>query len=267
MSLDTNTIQYLQTLKREINTQVVEYGKYTQRERTALYNDDAGSYTIISKANNNKIDVHSSKSFVEVIKEELKRRGNETGKNATLSIGLNGGYFVADDDFGEGKAEYHRILSQQWEVLKSINDRIMEHEEFLLALLKLSPSVQEFQKTYRAFLKIRIVGNSEMTSNPVFVDNQAESGYLVKYKLEGGQNADTVLPDGFTVNVPYIKASKKLYNIKVDVQILNSASNQLRIKVNIPLFENIEETAIIDEINSIKKSLSGCTDLLVLSDI
>ena len=89
---------------------------------------------------------------------------------------------------------------------------------------------------------------------------------MVKYKLEG-QNADTIIPDSLKVVLPYIKASEKKYEIDVDVQILNSSNNQLRIKVNIPLMEKIEEQAIIDEITDIKEQLKEFDKMLVLSDI
>lgn len=263
--VNVETIKAIQELSRPDQLEVIEYGKYTKRDRLATYDDGEAKYTVYKTGSNDRT-VHSRKSFVECVKEELSRRNKEKGELSTLSVGIDGGYFIADDDFNEGKVIYKRVLSQQWETLAQMNGRIMDHEEFLMALLKLSPSIKDFHKTYKGFLTVRIVGKSEMTSNPVFVNNQAESGYLVKYKLEG-QNADTIIPDSLKVVLPYIKASEKKYEIDVDVQILNSSNNQLRIKVNIPLMENIEEQAIIDEITDIKEQLKEFDKMLVLSDI
>lgn len=261
-------LEFLQQQKRETKTDVKIYGKYGDvRKREAIYEDSAGKYKVMNCGCQEDIEVHSSRSFIEYIKEELRRRENETGRNATLTIGINGGKFVADDSFDEGVCEYSRINSQQWNLLKSLNGKFLNHEEFLLDLSRLSPSVQDFKNVYKNYLKIRKMGESELVSNPVFVDGEAESGYMVKYKLRGGNEADGIVPDGFTVNVPFIKASKKLYEVRVDCQILNDSSNSIRIKVNIPTIEKIEEDAVIDEITEIKEALKEQTDLLVLSDI
>lgn len=264
--LNADTIEYLNTLQRPNETTVVEYGKYSNRERKAIYNDGNKRYEVKTKAIN-EIEVNSSRALIEFVKSEFTRRKNKTGKNASLQINLAGGEFTADDDFNEGICSYGRITSEQWQFIKSIEGRIMNHEEFLMALLKLSPSIKDFQKTYRAFLKLRVIGKSEMVSNPVYIDGQAESGYMVKYKLDGGQGTDAVIPDKFTIEIPYIKASKDKYAIDVECQVLNNGSNEIRIKVNVPLLEYIEETAIIDEINNIKEQLKDYTELLVLSDI
>lgn len=151
-------------------------------------------------------------------------------------------------------------------MLRRINGQILGHEEFLMSILALSPSVADFKEVYKKFLTLRIVGKSELTSNPVFVNNQAESGYLVKYKLEG-QNSDVVVPDGFYVSVPFVKAGQKKYGVNVEVQVLNSSSNELRMKINIPELDYIEETAIIDEIEEIKAETKKYDKMLILSDI
>lgn len=265
--IDTvDTIEYLQTQSRSSLLELTEYGKYTSRKREAIYDDGNRKYSILEKTTPD-LQVNSSRALIEYVKSEFKRRNNEKGNNASLKINLNGGQFVADDDFDEGICRYSRVTSQQWGVLKMMNGEIMNHEQFLMFLLKLSPSIQSFHNVYKSFLKLRIVGNSEMVSNPVFTNGQAESGYLVKYKLEGGQGADAIIPDSFTVSVPYVKASEKKYNVDVDIQVLNNGQNEVRIKVNIPLIENIEETAIIDEINDIKEQLKDYSEMLVLSDI
>lgn len=267
MNTDADTIEFLQSLKRPETMLIKEYGKYSERTREAVYDGREQNYSVRKSFTETGLKVHSSRSLIEYIKSELNRRGKETGKNSTLKIGISGGTFCADDDFSEGICEYTRVLSQQWNVLAGINGRIMNHEEFLMALLKLSPSIQDFHKKYKAFLKVRIIGKSTMTSNPVFVEGEAESGYMVKYKLETGQSAEDQVPDGFKVQVPYVKASDKKYDIDVDVQIMNGSNNQLQIKVNIPLLEKVEEDAILDEIKSIKEQISKYSDMLVLSDI
>lgn len=253
-------------LKRPEQITVTQYGRYTSRNADAVYDDDAKGYRV-NRVSGCQTNLASKKSLVQFIKEELKRRDNITGKNASLRIGESGGSFIADDNFGEGLCSYKRINSQQWLLVRDLDGEVLNHETFLMYLLKLSPSIVDFKKTYASFLTVRKIGKSELVSNPVFVNNEAESGYLVKYKLEGGQGADDVIPDGFKLSVPFIKASNKKYDLDVDVQILNDNSNQLRIKINIPLLENIEEQAIIDEIEDIKSELAEQTDLLVLSDI
>lgn len=266
MSIGTEFIEEIQKLSRPDKLEVTQYGKYSSRTVEAVYNDANQQYEV-QKVNASTTSLSSTKSLIQFVKEEFKRRDNKTGNNSTLRIGINGGKFTADDNFGEGICEYKRVLSQQWEMLDEINGRIMNHEEFLMALLKLSPSINDFREAYKSFLKVRVVGNSEMVSNPVFVNNQAESGYMVKYKLQGGQSADDVIPDHFSVTVPYVKASDKKYDIDVDVQIMNDNCNNLKIKINIPLLENKEEQAIIDEIENIKGELGDYKDMSILSDI
>lgn len=265
MSIDVETIEYLQNLARPETCEITQYGKYSERTVEAVYSDNKCEYSVHS-VKGDTMEVHSKKAFVEFITKELERRKNEDGDLATLIIGVSGGKFVADDNFQEGICTYNRIISQQWQMLRRINGQILGHEEFLMSILALSPSVADFKEVYKKFLTLRIVGKSELTSNPVFVNNQAESGYLVKYKLEG-QNSDVVVPDGFYVSVPFVKAGQKKYGVNVDVQVLNSSSNELRMKINIPELDYIEETAIIDEIEEIKAETKKYDKMLILSDI
>ena len=265
MGIDVETIDKLQNLARPETCEITQYGKYSERTVEAVYSDNRCEYSVHS-VKGDTMEVHSKKAFVEFITKELERRKNEDGDLATLIIGVSGGKFVADDNFQEGICTYNRIISQQWQMLRKINGQILGHEEFLMSILALSPSVADFKEVYKKFLTLRIVGKSELTSNPVFVNNQAESGYLVKYKLEG-QNSDVVVPDGFYVSVPFVKAGQKKYGVNVDVQVLNSSSNELRMKINIPELDYIEETAIIDEIEEIKAETKKYDKMLILSDI
>lgn len=258
-------LEFIQTQKRPEKLLITERGKYGERNVEAIYSDANGSYSVKSPANN-ITNVKSVTAFQQFIKEELKRRKNVKGTLSTLQIDINGGLFVADDDFNEGICKYARVLSQQWDLLTGINGKVFSHEDFLAVLVKLSPSIVDFNKTYSQFLKLRIIGKSEMLSAPVFVQGEAKSGYMCEYKIDGTK-AETTIPDSLVLQVPYAKASTVKYELPVEIQLLNSGSDRITIKVNIPTLENVEETAILDEVKAFKKELTDCTEMLVLSDI
>ena len=85
-----------------------EYGRYGSREVDLLYCDNEGNYKKLTSVPDEK-DVGSVKAFAACIKEELRRKENLTGNNATVRIYSQGGYFIPDDNFGTFKTTYNRI--------------------------------------------------------------------------------------------------------------------------------------------------------------
>lgn len=66
--------------------------------------------------------------------------------------------------------------------------------------------------------------------------------------------------------MPFAKAGDTKYSIPVDLLFFRNEDDELRIEVLCPEFENIEERAIIDESEYIKKETENLSELLILAD-
>jgi len=261
--IEKETLGAVLQLKRPEKQNITVYGNYSEKHLDAIYSDNAQSYCIKS-IDDKAYNVSNAKSFAAFIKEECGRRENKTGKLSTVVITQQGGSFVADDDFKEGTCKFNRALSQQWHVLAGIVNKTLDHESFLLALQGLKTSIEDFNDLYRKFIKVRIIGKSELDSNPVFIDNEAESGFKVKYTIQGGQKSEDILPSEFKLNLPYSKGSEKKYEVPIEVMMLNNGNNVIAIRIVCPDFERTEELAISDEVTQLRSDLDSLTDLLVL---
>lgn len=250
--------------RRPEKSEVTIYGNYSTKTKEAVYNDGEEEYTVREDIKSGE-SVSSVRSFATFIKEELRRRDNTTGNFATATINSKGGIFYADDDFIKGKCEFTRKLSQQWEALASCVDKTLRHEELLRVMQKLSPSIENFHELYIDLLDVRIIGRSEMTSNPIFVDGEATSGYKIKFKMQSGDQEESTLPCYFVCKVPYAKGNyEQMYEVPIELMYLNDGNGHLNILFQCPTFENIEETAMLDEVNYLKDELKKHEDLLVL---
>lgn len=257
---------YLRSQKRPEHLLVKEYGSYSERVCEYTYSDFDKGYQKKSRGNNEK-QVRSIGAFISAIKEELRRRNNKTGDKATVRLSLDGGFFTADDDFNGGvNIEYKRLNSQQWELFKSGINKTMDHRSFLLFLQALKPSIDKFDDVFRSYVTLRLVGHSELTSNPIITDNGQSSGYTCTYKLEDGTDGEETFPEGFRLNLQFAKAGVMTYDISVDLLFFRDDDDELKIQVLCPEFEHIEEQAIIDEAEKVKNDISESEDLLILSD-
>ena len=225
------------------------YGQYDSEKRTFIY-DDAHQRYILQNTIPQQKTVRSVKAFIAIIKEELKRRSNETGNKATVKVNLDGGYFIPDDNFGRECIEFTRLNSQQWNLLKSGINKVYNHKGFLQFLQGLSPSINDFRELFKRFSLLRLVGKSTLTSNPIITEDGQTQGYTCTYKLD----------------VPFAKAGEKNYTIPIELLFFRNEDDELRIEVQCPLFENIEEQAIIDEAELVKSETNSYSELLVLSD-
>lgn len=260
--------EVIKTIKENKRPELIEapiYGRYTAKNQTFLYSDSKHIYERLFSYPDNKT-VRSVKAFAEIIKEELRRRENESGDKATVKVSLEGGYFIPDDDYGREKIEFKRLNSQQWDIVKNGINRTYNHKTFLLFLQSLSPSIVNFNEVFKYFSLLRIVGNSTLTSNPIITESGQTQGYICTYKLDNGCDGEEYFPTGFSADVPFAKAGEKTYNIPFNLLFTRNDDNELRIEVLCPLFENIEENAIIDEANFIKSETEQFEKLLVLSD-
>lgn len=246
---------------------VKTYGNYEGFEKQeATYSDADKKYlTKTKQEGNNK--VRSVKAFIAFIEEELERRENRSGKFATAKITLEGGKFTADDNYNRGVCSYERLHSEQYNILEYYNGKVLDHEEFLTMLQKLKPSILGFAELYQRCSKIRIVGRSQMASQPMFDDEgNAESSFVCTYKLEDGTDEDVSLPANFLCKIPFAKAGEQKYQYLVELLFFNTKSNSIAIKVQVPEWETNEEIAVIDEANFVKETLSNLNELLVLAD-
>lgn len=260
-------ITSLKNQKRPETVEVPVYGLYSNKTRTFLYDDSQKRYDMVEETPNNK-EVRNVKAFALSIEEELKRRNNLTGEKATVNINLNGGVFIPDDDFGGYEIKFSRLNSQQWNLVKGMLNRTVNHKTFLLWLQGLKPSFDgaEFQELFLRFVQLKIVGSSKLMSNPIITENGQEQGFLCNYALSDGTEGTEHFPTGFNVSVTFAKAGDFEYNIPIDLLFTRDEDDTIQITVSCPEFENIEERAIIDEANYIKEQTESYSDLLVLSD-
>lgn len=243
------------------------YGLYSDKVKTFIYSDKDQIYKIKNSIPENK-EVRNVKAFAVSIAEELKRRGNETGAKATVNINLNGGLFIPDDDFGGYQIKFNRLNSQQWNWVKGMLNNTIDHKTFLLWLQGLKPSFNEavFHELFLKFVQLKIVGTSQLVSNPIITANGQEEGYTCNYKLQDGTEGEEHFPTGFKVVVPFAKAGDFEYDIPIDLLFTKNDNDRINITVLCPEFENIEERAIIDEATYIKEETEKYSELLVLSD-
>lgn len=264
-ALVKEAIEVLKNNKRPELVDATVYGRYSAKKKTLLYNDANEQYELHTSRPNNK-EVRSVKAFVTIIREELSRRENELGYKSTVKIDLTGGYFIPDDDFGEETIKFTRLNSQQWNLIKNGINKVYNHRQFLQFLQSLAPSFQNFQETFKNFSLLRLVGKSVLTSNPIITSEGQAEGYTCTYRLEDGCDGEEHFPTGFSLYAPFAKAGDRLYEIPIELLFFRNEDDELRIEVQCPLFENIEEEAIIEEAQFVKSETSACTDLLVLSD-
>lgn len=260
--------QAIDALKNQKRPELIEcpvYGQYSAKSKTFMYDDSKARYVDQASLPEGKF-VRSVKAFAKIIAEELRRRENATGDKATVSINLSGGKFIPDDNFGECSITFDRLNSQQWKLIKSgINTR-MNHKQFLLFLQGLKPSIAYFNDVFKSFSMLRMIGKTELTSNPIFTEDGQESGYTCSYKLEDGTTGEDKFPTGFVATVQFAKAGDKSYDIPIDLLFTRNELDEIEIEVLCPEFENIEEQAIIDEAEYIKEETKNYSELLVLSD-
>ena len=241
------------------------YGQYEWTKEELIYNDAEHKY--FSRISEPKTKtVRSAKAFAKLIKEELTRRENDNGERATVSLNLLGGYFVADDNLGRGYANFDRLNSQQWNLVKNGINKRYDHKNFLLFVQALKPSIVDFQEVYRRLATLRMVGNTTITSNPMFTEDGQNSGYTCHYRLEDGCDGEETYPSGFTVTVPFAKGGDTAYEIPIDLLFYRDEDDEIGIEVLCPEFENVEEQAILDEAEYISSELHQAERLLILSD-
>ena len=248
--------------QRPVKITAMVRGNYTDKEAEAIYNDAERQYHIKPPLKDIE-EVSTVKSFRDYITEELKRRKKETGKFATAVINSTGGYFVADDDFQRGKCSYQRTLSEQWSAFKSCIGRTFDHEQFLRLMQKLSPSIVGFKELYPTLLDIRVVGRAESISKPFYVNGETETGVKLKFKMQNGEDEDIVLPESIKLLLPYAKGN---YDIlyEAEMQLVYENKGGINILIQSPKFEQVEEQALLDEVNFLKAQLEKFPDLLVL---
>lgn len=253
--------------KREIQIDTIEYGVYSERPTKAIFVDSENRYNRLSKKER-KLNVSSVNSFIDFITEELKRLNNETGKKSTVVIDSEGGSFCADDDFKMISCLYSRSLTSGWETLQEVANSRLNHEDLLKVLQKFRPYIMDFEKLYSKLLDIRTIGRSEMLSNPVFINGEANSGYKIKFKLQSGETDETELPNQFELYLPYAKGRlDKRYFVPVELMFLNNGNGKIEILFQCPELERKEEEALQDEVEYLKEKLSDFKDLLVLLNL
>ena len=262
-------INSVKNQKRPEMIEVPVYGLYSSKNRTFIYSDDKKSYDYVSEEPNPK-QVRNVKAFALSIAEELKRRGNGTGFKATVRINTKGGKFIPDDDFGGYYIEYDRLNSQQWNLITQSLNCPLNHRRFLLILQALKPSIEDaendFHELFGRFTSLKIIGESQIVSNPIITENGQEQGYCCRYKLEDGTDGEEKFPTGFVLSVPFAKAGEFKYTLNIDLLFVRNDDNELEITMLCPEIEHIEEQAIIDEAAYIKEHTKEYDELLCLSD-
>lgn len=260
--------------KRDVAINYEWQGNYESKLKDLMYSDKDECYAQVPSAMPISRTVSSMHSLIAAVKEEAKRRKNETGKYMTVSFTENGGKFSYDDNVNEGNYKFERKLSQQWEAFKCLlRCRNSTHSDFYNTLIELSPSIVDAKQTLNTFQQLKIIGNSEVKSNPVFTAGTgAEFGTRIKYNIKGEDKVnEEVFPESFELELPYAKGKEKTY--KVTAQVIFSLDQgaygepgELCIRVVCPEIERIEEQAIMDEIAEFKSETDNIPELLILED-
>lgn len=293
------------TEKRQISTIRTEYGKYTHRCRAVEYSDKEQAYLAPFTKGTAETTVHSIDAFTDYIAEEFRRRNNETGKFATVQLGIEKSSFCADDDFYSGRCSYERIISEQLKQLKSYNGQTLDQEDLIEMLLRLKPSIinfglalqapevdgeydissainssdfvaeakakEHYNNIFSTYSKLKISRNAQMNMNPVFgADGESDNSYTCTFRLTSGNNAgtdeDITIPEGFNIVCPFVKAGKYFCTFYIDIQPLNE-NGRVAFAVRVPNYETEIEKAIINEAGVIKENLTQYPELLVLADL
>lgn len=300
-------LEFLKSLteKRKTKALRTEYGKYTSRDRVVEYSDKEKEYLEPAEIGKDHTTVHSTKAFTDYIAEEFKRRNNNTGKFATVQLGINESSFCANDDFNSGCCTYNRIASEQLKQLQNFNGKTLNQEALIEMILRLKPSLinyglvlnapevegeydinqainspdfatevkakEYYNGVFSTYSKLKISRNAQMNMNPVFnADGESDNSYTCNFRLITGNNAGTdeevKIPEGFNIAVPFVKAGNYYCNFYVDIQPLNDNGN-VCFAVKVPNYETEIESAIIHESEVIKNNLEQYPELLVLADL
>lgn len=241
-----------------------KYGNYSEFQETVLYDAD-GNHYYSRKAAFLKRQVSNIESFIALVDEEAARRDNVTGEQMTVCFNKNGGFFDPDDNVNEVRFTFDRCKSQQWSAFSGLINKKMGHSEIIEALQVLSPSIQDFNNIFRNYAKLRVLGNSELSSTPEFLDGEAGEVYVVNFKLASGGNGSEELSPKIQLIMPYAKGSKKTYTFDAEIRIAMDGNNKFSARIICPNFENIEELAISDEVEKFKEEVI-LTELLILED-
>lgn len=231
------------------------------------------------------ITLNNKDYFTDYIKEEFKRRKNETGKFSTVQLGINESSFCADDDFNSGICKYERISSEQLNQLRQFNGKTLDQNALIEMILRLKPSLlnygeiqadedgskRYYSDIFATYSKLKISRNAQMNMNPVFgADGESDNSYTCTFRLTSGANSgtdeDVKIPEGFYVSCPFVKAGKHFCTFYVDIQPINDGG-QVYFSVKVPNYETEIEQAIINESDVIKSSLTEYPELLVLADL
>lgn len=258
-------IAVLENQKRPEQIEQTVYGEYTPYKESLIYDDSEHNYITPTVKAKGK-EIRNINAFIDLIKEELRRRENSDGDKATVGLNLDGGYFIADENKQKGITIYRRLNSQQWLLFKSGINKNMDHKQFLLFMQALKPSIDNFQDVFSRFVQLRLIGHSTITSNPIITADGQSSGYSCTYRLEDGTDGDAKFPTGFELKLQFAKAGIMTYDVPVDLLFYRDENDELMIQVLCPEFEHIEEQAIIDEAKTVREQTSQYEKLLILSD-
>ena len=263
--------------KRPIKENITEYGRYSSRIREVMYSDNDKEYGIPITVGKNEQEVHSAKALIEFVKEELRRRKNETGKYSTIKLGIEQGTFTADDNFNEGICKYSRIYSEQLDTLNRFNNKILDHDTLIEMILRLKPSIEkdvtmDYSQIFATYSKIRIARNAKMNTTPVYSkDGIADNSYTCTFRITSGAkegtDEDITLPEGFDVVMPFVKAGEYDCHFNIDIQPLFDPSGAPTFKIKIPNYETEIEKSIINEATNIKNALIEYPEILILADL
>lgn len=265
--LDKDSIKLIQDMQACEKAQFLEYGNYGTRVLEGLL--DHKTFTSNVRKQKHNFKVSNIKSFITFVKEELNRRNNPEGSFASVTFDNEGGHFFADDDFCEGACIFERSLSQQWQVLSGIVNKTLDHESFLHALCALKASIPMFNELYHDYARLRIIGKSELNSEPTFFQGESTNGYKIKHTIARGSSGDEeedCVPADFSLSIPYAKNSSRHYCVNIETLFVNSQNNKIAIKILCPEFEQIEEQAILDEVKLFREELKEASKLLILEN-
>jgi hypothetical protein len=232
--------------------------------RKFLFDFNTSEYKPIERFVKHEGAVSTVESLAELVAEYARRFERTTGKNMTVTFTSSGASFSPDDFDRRHVVTYRRVLSQQWEALKSSLGKAMSHKALIRTLQALSPSIENYPLVFAAFQRLAISKDVKLTSEPVLGANgQSDNTYHVSLSIKGAVAGDTTLPSQITLKLQYARGSSATYEIPVEVDLSENDGTPV-ITLFAPTLDAVADRAVLDEMSyfDTQMEVSGLPDLL-----
>lgn len=244
-----------------------------QSDRRFLFDDKEGKYLPLERVVVRSRRVSNIESFVALVIEESRRRDNPTGHFGTVSFSTTGGHFSPDERVALDSFNYIRKLSPQWAALMAALGKPLMHADFIRVLQGLRPSfdAKEYPLLMREFRKVSFDSRTNLVSAPVLTNGKAGSTFEFTIEVKGGGQAETAIPSGFRLALPFARGSAAQYyiDVELDAQMVErEGKKSVAFVLLCPHKEETEERAVNEEVKLFANTVqvAGLNELLILNE-